>query len=143
MIHLRHFRDRHKPGAKFMFRRSTSYAGQAYEEGELAPDALRDDPKRLTRFWEAGRLCLVILEDGDSVDEPAEEEAQEDTSDDEVYASAGDDLDDDGEPDVPEGVSVIRHGGGWYEIVGADGESQKVRGKANLVEALAGLSGNQ
>lgn len=140
MIYLRHFRQRHRAGATFRFRRATRYADVHYPEGAVIPDALRHDRRRLSRCWEEGRLELVIFEDGDQVEETAAVEdgvAQE--AEHEVVATEGDDVDGDGEADVLAGYEVVQHGGGWYEIVLPGGESKKVQGRAALAEALEAL----
>ena len=99
---LRHWKQRYKPGAKFIFRRRTLYAGVIYEAGDMIPEALAKSKAKLRRFWEAKRIELAQFED------PAENvnvSGQTKDSDNEMPAGTdGDGGGIDG-PEGPDGVA--------------------------------------
>ena len=56
---LRHWKQRFKPGAKFIWRTCTIYAGKKYLPGDTIPKDLDGRPTKLRRFWESRRIELA------------------------------------------------------------------------------------
>ncbi|MEE8609003.1 MAG: hypothetical protein V3S55_15470 [Nitrospiraceae bacterium] len=59
---LRHWKQRFDRNAEFIWRRPTEYGDWTYESGESIPEQLANNPTKLRRFWESGRIELAEFE---------------------------------------------------------------------------------
>ena len=56
---VRNWRQRFDPSVDFIFRRSTEWGGTKYEVGDVIPDDLKGNKKKLLLFWESRRIELA------------------------------------------------------------------------------------
>lgn len=59
---FRHWKQRFEPGAKFIFRRGLTYGPKTYQPGDLIPDELQNNRKKLRLFWDSGYIELAEFE---------------------------------------------------------------------------------
>lgn len=56
-VRLRHWKQRFKPTARFVFRRATNWDGTSYSPGDRVPDGITE--RRLRMLWDARRIQLM------------------------------------------------------------------------------------
>lgn len=56
---LRHWKQQFEPGAKFIWRRKSKWAGVTYESGTPLDPEIIPNKAKLRRLWEAGRIELA------------------------------------------------------------------------------------
>ena len=95
---LRHWKQRFDPTARFVFRRATAWGGEAFKPGDIVPDSLAQNTRRLRIMWDARRIALykfpsVDVATGQTVLSDVEQIARAiremDTSDLSLYTSSG------------------------------------------------------
>ena len=115
---LRHWKQRFKENAKFIWRTRTVYAGRECQPGDTIPKDLEGKPTKLRRFWESRRIELAEFEVPNVV-----------TGQVEKPAAPVPDL------DLPEGVTVAKGKGSWF-VVTTPGGKRMANGKKALAELL-------
>ncbi len=60
---LRHWKQRFRKDAEFIWRRPVIYAGEKCNPGDSIPDILAVNVAKLRRFWESGTIELAQFED--------------------------------------------------------------------------------
>ena len=76
---LRHWKQRFNENAKFVWRRSVMWDGEAMQIGSEVPESLATNRVKLKRFWESEIIELAEFEEPDVLTgrppEPVDEEA--------------------------------------------------------------------
>ena len=62
---LRHWKQRFRPGARFIFRRGKLYGGTQYQPGDPVPEILAQNKLKLQRFWLSQVIELAEFEEPD------------------------------------------------------------------------------
>ena len=117
---LRHWKQRFKENAKFIWRTRTVYAGREYWPGDTIPKDLEGKPTKLRRFWESRRIELAEFDVPNVATGQVERTAPMP------------DL------DLPDGVIVVRGKRSWFTVTTPDGE-HKVNGQKALDALLDDL----
>jgi len=63
MRKLRHWKQRFNKNARFVWRRPTTFGGEAYQPGDPIPPELESNKTKLRRFWESSAIELAEFED--------------------------------------------------------------------------------
>ena len=116
---LRHWRQRFRKDAKFIFRRRTRFGGKIYKPGDKIPKELAQNRTKLEYFWEDQRIELWQFEEtrrrGPTLVDLIEQ--------------------------LPEGhTGVWKEGTPWVAVTNPDGEERKFNGKKALQAYLDELA---
>lgn len=122
---LRHWKQRFKPNAAFVWRRRCLFQGKMTEIGMPIPDVLVKLPTKLRRFWES-RVIELAEFDAPNVATGVVEKPEK------VVYQEGQHIPVDG---LGPNVTIHKAKGSWFAITVGD-KVHKVNGQKNLDEAI-------
>lgn len=131
MAQCRHWKQRFDPAAKMVWRKSRKLGLCGAERCEPGDPVTEEQKQALGRYrlkmwWEAGMMELLVEEP-----QPSQEDAPE-------KDGPAADSDGKGPESSAQEPSMTHTGGGWYDVVLADGSEHRVRGKKKAKALLDG-----
>ena len=118
---LRHWKQQFDKNAGFVCRRSFKWDEIVTEVGDEIPEGLFENKAKLENFWESDWIELAEFEEPEAV----------------KAKSASNDA----EPEIPEGVTVEKAEGNWFNVTLSDGTVVPKYGKTQLAAFLLELQG--